>query len=86
MAKYRPPKLVKKAKLRKILKGHGCTMHTGRGKGSHWCATRVLANGKTGFYTFPDHRDFGRDYISRARIALELTKADGVSDREFFEV
>ena len=86
MAKYKPPIPIKKRKLQKILRRHGCEIHPNMGAGSHWGMTRRLAGGRVLSYTVADHREYENDYINPIRRAMHLSKDHGITTRQFFEV
>ena len=86
MAKYKPPIPIKKRNLLKILRHHGCEIHPDMGAGSHWGMTRLLPNGRELSYTVADHREYQNDYINPIRRAMQLSKDDGVTTRQFYEV
>ena len=86
MTKYRPPKFVKKRRLKTILGRLRCGVDTSRGKGGHWVAFRPDPDScGTLSFTFAGHREYGQDYIKAARRQLKLLPEHGVSHREFFE-
>ena len=85
MARYRPPKVIKKKRLKRILRRFKCGIDKTRGKGSHWIIWREVPDGTVPCFTLPDRPEYGHDYIGALRRALELAPENGISHKDFFE-
>lgn len=69
--------------LRKILRSYGVQERRSRGKGDHILFFKQFEDGSFS-YPIPDKPDVLPCYVSGARRKFRLTKADGVTDDEFF--
>ncbi len=70
-------------KLRKILKSFGAWEDSSRGKGGH-TAFLFEVGDHTELYPIPNKREILDCYVSGVRRKFKLTKADGISDEDFF--
>lgn len=70
--------------LRRILASFGVSEDTSRGKGSHTLFYKHIDGGVQS-YPVPKHgKEVQNCYVSGARKKFKLTKADGISDEDFF--
>jgi len=70
-------------KLRKILRSYGAREDPSRGKGGH-TAFICVVDGAEELYPMSNSREVENAYVKGVRRKFNLTKDDGVSDKEFF--
>ena len=71
-------------KLRKILASYGVSEDESRGKGSHTLFYKRFPEGEFSYPVPTDDKDVLDCYVKGCRKKFRLTKADGISDSEFF--